>query len=449
MFIDNFDMLVGLSRWFREVLWPRMPDGVHFVVAARTAPDARWRSNAAWSASAVDLPLGPFDLDDTRSFLERRGIPEAMLESLYLFTSGHPLALAVAAEAVQRGADPRALPTHRGVIEALVETFTDRIPSARHRRALDAACLLSSFDEGLLGQLLQDADPSELYAWLSQLAFVTPLAAGLQVHRIVRESVLAQLRMRSPERIGQLAADCYKIHFDLLASTSSHAARVALTVRIMSLGQHNPALRPFYPPDQQTALELDIGAGADAHTAVVDIVRRHEGESAAHLADRWLGTDHALLGVVRNDLDEVVGFTLCLHLPARQIDDFLWDPAIEIVRDHLATRTDWTRDDRISIYRWLVARDGYQEVTPVIQRCHEVLNYDLHTMPKSVAYSFNVYGAPETWAVVNALANHQLLERTFQLGDRSFGVYAHSWREEPLEAWVHSIIAKLAAGGAT
>jgi len=334
VFIDNFDVLASLARWFRESLWPRMPDGVRFVLAARSAPDARWRVDGGWVEAGVEVALPPFDEAEARRFLRGRGIATDDIEPLVEFTAGHPLALAIAADAVERGADPRALPTHREVIDALTETFTDRTPSPLHRRALEAASLLSSFTQRLIGELVGVDAADDLYDWLSRVSFVRPAPSGLQMHQLVREAVLGQLRWRDPLRLGQLAAHCYELHFDLLARTSDEAERIAITVRIMSLGRHNPALRPYYA-DDEVELAIEPGGRPSDHLAVREMVRRFEGDEAATILARWLASGFAALTLVRDGLDVAAGFTLSLQVPASRVQGLDWDPAMAVIARHL------------------------------------------------------------------------------------------------------------------
>lgn len=446
IFIDNFDFLATVARWFRETLWPQMPDAIRFVLAARTAPDARWRVDGGWRSAGDELALPPFGEDETCRFLQERGIAGEDVGPLFAFTGGHPLALAIAADAVERGANPQALPTNREVIDALVETFTDRTPSAHHRRALETASLLSSCNERLLDELAGAEDPGALYDWLSTLSFVHRTRDGLQVHALVREAVLGQLRWKDPDRLRSLAAACYEHHFALLDRTTNERDRVAITVRIMSLGRHNPDLRPYYA-DDNVKLSLETAASANEHDALCEMVRRFEGESSASILDRWLRSGHATIGLVRDELEVPAGFTVSLKLPASSLHEMTWDPALRVIVRHLHGQDDWTNDDEIVIYRWLVSRDAYQDVGAVLQRCHEVLNHELHTMSQSVAYTFVVYGEPDVWAEVNDLAEHEPLSERFTLGRRHYGLYGHSWRRAPLDVWVKTIVAKLSRAG--
>lgn len=444
LIIDNFDLLVGLSSWFIDTFLPRLPDEVRIVLASRTAPRSRWTADPAWQALVADVPLGPFDDRESRQFLAARAISPADTEAILRFTKGIPLALAVAAAAVGRGADPAALPENRDVIDALVEAFTDRAPSPRHRCALEIASLLSSFNEALLAALLGGDDVVDLYTWLAGLPFVRHVAAGLQVHALVRDALLAHLRWRNAERLGELSARCYALHFQLLEQARDATERITLTNRIMSLGRHHPTLRSFYTYDDLPEITIELATPSDATPPLVDVIARHEGAASAAIFRRWVELRAGDLWIARDDDDIPAGIALVLSLPIAGLGELSWDPAIETIRRYLEA-AGASPQDHVVVYRYLVARDTYQAVSPVMQRCHEILNYDLHTLAPNVSYSFNVYGEPEVWGPVCAFAEFGRLDgHDFELGARRFAVFGHAWRAMPLHAWANAIARKLA-----
>jgi DNA-binding winged helix-turn-helix (wHTH) protein len=446
LIIDNFDLLVGLGPWFIDTFLPRVPESVFVVLASRTAPRPRWSADPAWQALVTDVLLGPLDDGEARHFLTARGISLTDTEAILRFTKGLPLALAVAAAAVERGAHPTEIPENRDVIDVLVEAFTDRAPSLRHRQALEVASLLSSFNEGLLAGLLDSDDALDLFTWLAALPFVRRVSAGLQVHALVRDALLTHLRWRNPERLGKLAARCYALHFQLLEDARDTVERITLTNRIMSLGRHHPTLRPFYTYDDLPEITIELSATRDVQ-ALADALARQEGVTSAGIFRRWLELELGELWLARDDEDIPAGIALVLSLPIARLAELSWDPAISSISRYLMSASDTLPDDRIAVYRYLVARDTYQDVSPVMQRCHEILNYDLHTLAPNVSYSFNVYGQPEVWAPVNAFAEFARLDGfDFELEGRQFGIFGHSWRAMPLHAWANAVARKLASG---
>jgi DNA-binding winged helix-turn-helix (wHTH) protein len=445
--IDNFDLLVGLGSWFLDTFVPRMPDQVRVVLASRTMPRPRWTADPAWQALVTDVLLGPFDDRESRHFLAARGISLADTDAILRFTKGIPLALAVAAAAVERGAHPSELPEHRDVIDVLVDAFSDRVPSIRHRHALEIASLLSSFNEALLAGLLDSEDVVDLYTWLSGLPFVRPVSAGLQVHALVRDALLAHLRWRNPERLGTLAARCYALHFPLLEQARDSVERITLTNRIMSLGRHHPALRPFYTYDDLPEVTIELASASDAAEPLVGVIARHEGDVSAAIFRRWLELRICDLWLARDGEDVPAGIALTMTLPVARLGELSWDPAIDAIRRYLEVTGGTQPEDHVALYRYLVARDTYQAVSPVMQRCHEILNYDLHTLAPNVSHSFHVYGETDIWEPVCAFAEFGRLDGfDFELEGRRFGIFGHSWRAMPLQAWANAIARKLASG---
>lgn len=446
LLIDNFDLLGDLGSWFIEALFPRLPEQLSIVLASRTAPRARWIADPAWHALVAEVRLLPFDERESREFLATRGVATAHVEAILRFSNGLPLALALAAAAVERGARPEELPRNRDIIDALVEIFTERAPSTRHRHALEVASLLSSFDEALLASMLESDDVLDLYTWLAGQAFVRQAATGLQVHALVRDAVLAHLRWRNPHRLGALAARCYTLHFKLLEEAPDASARIIVTNRIMSLGRHHPTLRPFYTYDDRPDLTVEL-SDAKPCSDLAQLVARHEGEPSAVVFRRWIDTAVGDLWIARDDREEPAGFALVLVLPVGRLDELAWDPAIVAIRAFLASRGQVAPSARIVVNRYLVGRDSYQAVSPVMQRLHEILNYDLHMLAPEVHSSFNVYGEPEIWAPANLFAQCERLDGfDFELGTRRFGIFGHCWQDIPLRAWANGIISKLVVG---
>ncbi len=446
LFIDNFDLLASLSSWFIESLFPRIPEQVSVVVASRSAPRARWVADPAWQELVEEVRLFPFDERESREFLSSRGMAATDIQAIQQFTEGLPLALALASAAVERGARPEDLPSNRDVVGALVEVFTDRAPSNRHRQALEVASLLSSFDEALLAAVLESDDVLDLYTWLAGLSFVRQAAVGLQVHALVRDALLAHLRWRNSLRLGALAARCYSLHFTLLDQLQDASARIAATNRLMSLGRHHPMLRPFYTYDELSDLAVEL-ASPTVRPALTAMLARHEGEASAEMLQRWADLGLGELWVARDDEERPAGFALVLTLPISQLDALAWDPAVAAIRRYLASIGHGSADEKVVVNRYLVARDTYQAVSPIMQRLHEILNYDLHMLETDVHASFNVYGEPEIWAPANVFAQCDRLRGfDFELGGRTFGIFGHCWRDAPLRAWADTIVRKLVAG---
>lgn len=440
LLVDGLESLHTLGNWFLDALLPRLPDSVLLVIASRAAPPRRWLSDPAWCGMALEVALAPLDDAASRLLLAGRGLTGERAEPVLAFAKGHPLALALGAAVVERGVDPREVPRNRDVIDALVDVFAAHAPSPEHRRALEAASLLTSIDENLLALLSASDRATDIYAWLGGLAFVRRTDSGLRVHELVRQALLDSLRWRNEEQFRRLAMRCYLVHLDLLESTSDRAARMALTKRIMSLGRHHPVLRPLYASEDASHPLLRLATQRNEREAAVGLVEHHEGaESAGHLR-RWLELGMGDLWLVDDGSQTPAGISLVLRLAVEELATFEWDPAVAMVRRYLGAKRSGT-SERIVLHRWLVARDEYQTPGAVMQRAHEIVNDEMHTLSSDLTHTFVVYGEPELWAGMMAVAHFEPVSvDRFAAGSHRCGVYVRSWIDVPFRDWIRRIV---------
>jgi hypothetical protein len=98
LLLETLEVLTGLSRFLQEELLPRLSTEVRMVVAGRHALGQIW-SRAPWHALIRPLPLNSLSANESRRYLERRGVtsPETA-EQVMRATGGFPLALSLAAD---------------------------------------------------------------------------------------------------------------------------------------------------------------------------------------------------------------------------------------------------------------------------------------------------------------------------------------------------------------
>ena len=454
VFIDSYDLLAGIDEWLHTELWPALPAQLRLVLATRAEPPARWRCDPAWSHAAAHIELAAFDEERAREFLERRQVDTRHFERAWRFTRGHPLALALVVDALRRGRGSFDPSRRLGVIDALVAWLVDRLPSRRHLYALQAACLMGRVSQRSLAALI-DADPdvSEYYEWLSGLSFVEPLAPGVRVHDLVRESVLAQLSARDSDRLAALLGRGAQRALDELAQATDDASMRQAVALFMSLGRYHPALPSFYHQEAE-ALRVEL-AHARCSSFAEDVVGKHEGPESARIVRRWIPAPQATSWVVRDANAIAVGFVLLLQLDIAERAQADWDPVVAAIFRYLEDNALAQPGDKILVHRYLLAQEDYQAPSAAMQCCHEVVGGNhFHYLAASpeLVHSFIVYGDPDLWQAVQEFYDFARGERAYdvQLGERQVAFYYHSFRDQPFNAWLRSqVLDRLASRAET
>jgi hypothetical protein len=138
LLVDTYETLAPLDVWLREELLPELPSRHLVVLAGRDPPATGWRADAGWRDLARVVPLRNLRPEESRAYLDARGVPAARHPAVLSFTHGHPLALSLVADVAATGGDPTAFdPEQRpDVVRALLERFVQDLPGPRHRQAL-------------------------------------------------------------------------------------------------------------------------------------------------------------------------------------------------------------------------------------------------------------------------------------------------------------------------
>ena len=148
------------------------------------------------------VPLRPMQPDDARALLERRGMddPGAIAE-IVRWADGLPLALGIAADAMQAGAplDLGRLDADAALAEALMLRLAGAELDGADREVLAVAAIARAVDARLLAAVLPGLDADHAEAWLRSRSFAEPLGVRLTLHERVRKAVRGALLARDPE----------------------------------------------------------------------------------------------------------------------------------------------------------------------------------------------------------------------------------------------------------
>jgi len=468
LFVDTFEAWTPLYEWIRTELIPRLPASLLVVLSGRTPPPASWRSDLGLEPLLNVLALRNLPRRLGAAYLDRRGVDHAVRDRILTFSHGHPLALSLAADAAMQGDaesfDPIESPD---LVGTLVRRFLERVPTTRHRRAVEACSLVRVCTEPLLTALLEsvrdDDEPAgvsqdgrgmpligahDLFSWLRSLSFIETSPEGIFPHDIVRSAVTADLRWRDADTFDELQQRARSFYLDALddATTAptvrddgSGTAQGILTDYLF-LFRQNPIVRPFFQRlrDEWNAGTPPVRDGADAsdREPLRAMVTRHEGEASAECFAYWWDHDAAEVHVFRDGEPEPAGFLMQIDLSAVTDDDREVDPAVEAACRFLENEAPLREGETAAHFRFWMARDAYQDISPV-QSLISAYRVRYYLSTPGLAYTFIPVAEADRWELLFAYGDMQRVpEADFTVGDADVATFGHDWRVVPPQAWL-------------
>lgn len=435
--IDAFEELAPLHGWLADRFLPQLAESCLLVLAGRDPPPPCLASARGGLVRTVSLRnLLP---EESRRLLRARGVARGRHDAALEFTHGHPLTLSLAADVLaEEEADPAFTPENQpdqpDAIRVLIDRFLDQLPGHRHRTALEATAHIRVLTEDVLARTLATDDARDLFEWLGGLSFMEQGADGLVAHELARELVDDGLRRRDPDghrAVRRRARD--HIVQRLVESEGLDKERAFLD--LLDLHRDSAALRPLHR-GTATGLRGEPAAPGD-RDAILDLVRRHDGEAEARIAETWLERQPHAFTVFRGAEPALVGFVALLLLDEESAKRGEDDPAIAAAADFIA-RHGPLRPGEQFLHARFVASDQRDRAAELDLMARAAIMRCLAT-PRLA------------WAFV-ALADHDGSEPAlslldfprcppadFEVGGRPTGVFAHDWRVEPPLAWLESL----------
>ena len=204
------------------------------------------------------------------------------------------------------------------------------------------------------------------------------------------------------------------------------------------LHRDNPAVAPFFAWQASGGLLADAMRDDDV-PSLLAMVEKHEGSASAQLAAHWLETQ-SRGGVVIRDYDgQVAGFVAMANLQQVLEDESATGsrgPAVRAAWNYLQRHAPLRPGESATLFRYWMARDTYQAVSPVQSLIFVIAVRHYLTTP-SLAFTFFPCDDPDFWSAVFAYADlTRLPEADFQVGGRKYGMYGHDWRQVPPLAWL-------------
>lgn len=440
LLIDTVETIAALDGWLRERFLPGLPDHVLVVLAGRDLPAQAWRADPGWRALVRVVSLRNFDAEASRAFLRRRAIAEDQHEGVLAFTHGHPLATSLVADLLEQqpglAFQPQEAPD---IIKTLLERFVQKVPGPAHRVALEACALVRFVTEPLLQALLAASSVHDVFVWLRSLSFVEAGVRGLFLHDLGREVLAADLRWRNPEWHAELHRRARHFYTAGLKHDQGRFDRAILSDYTFLFRDH-PLVKPFFARLRSQwagsdPILLDAAQASDG-PVLAEMAARHEGEASARLALHWFDRQPQGALVYRDQAGAPLGFMITVTLDEATVEDRAADPAAQQAWAYLQTHTPLRPGEHATMFRFWMARDTYQEVSPV-QSLIFLSHIRHYLSTPGLAFTFLPCRKPAYWGLVFRYAvMERLHEVDFDVDGQRYAVFGHDWRAVPPMAWL-------------
>ena len=438
LLLDTFEAAAGLADWLRAEFVPSLPAGALVVVAGRSGPSDGWRREPGWRDLLRVVSLRNLGPDDTRALLRGAGVPDDLHERVLALTHGHPLALSLLVDVLsQRGAeDPGGISLEAvpDVVGSLVASFLAGVPSARHRRALEIAAHARVTDAGLLRAILGEREGEERFAWLRGLSFVEAGPDGIYPHDLARDVIDADLRWRDRAAYAEVHAQVRAVVVERLQGRAGRERQQALA-DLMFLHRGNPAARAFWDWESLGQVYADALRPGDGD-AITRMVERHEGPASAAIASHWLERRPEAFAVFRGGGSAPLGFLSQLSLHETRDQDRARDPGAQAVWAHAQRHSPPRLDDEVIVGRFFADQDAYQAPSRSLNVVTMLTSQVWLSRPR-LAWYYLVVADPDAFAPLMAYIRFERAPSAdFDVGGRTFAVYARDWRREDGATWL-------------
>ncbi|GIM91171.1 AAA family ATPase [Paractinoplanes toevensis] len=439
LLVDGYEHLGPLDGWLRHTFLPGLGATDLVVLAGREPPQPPWRTDPGWRRLAGILHLDALDPDDSADLLARAGVPPGLREGLVELGRGHPLAMALLADAATAGTVPRTLADVPDLITALLECLVREPPTEAHALGLATCAKAWLTTEDLLRDTVGPAAP-EVWTWLCRRPFVMAGDRGLRPHELARDVLDASFERRTPESYRDLHR---VVHDHVVAGIRAAAGpdRPMHAQHLLYLHRRSPLSAMFFSLRARGPVALVPGTPAD-HPAVLAAVERCQGPAQAGLARDWLAEQPAGLSVIRGD-DGLRAFVHYLQLPggiALQERDEVTRAALR----HVERAGPLRPGESIDLARFLSGvKDEESGPYAVLAGATSSI---LEWIGRQSAWSFVVTTEPAFWA---PMFDYLAFATCFEIdvaGVRHVG-FGMDWRRLPVDVWLDLMNEREHSGG--
>ncbi|MBN8663626.1 MAG: AAA family ATPase [Chitinophagales bacterium] len=435
LFIDTYELLNPIDDWLRDEFLPKMPDNILTVLSGRNAPDKNWTLDNGWQQLMKVIQVRNFSPNESRSYLKKRSVPLATIDSILEFTHGHPLALSVVADMYdqhpERPFNPAESPD---VIKTLLENFVQKVPGPAHRTALEICAMIKFTSESLLKEVMEIEDASELFKWLQDLSFIEKNRFGLYPHDLAREAIVTDLMWRNPEWNKTLHKRIRKFYIDRL-NNSNEVQQRELLYQLAYLHRHHSSVRPFLEWQEGASNWIEPLKEEDI-PQLVQIVKQNEGKQSSLNFSYWVRHPASFTWVFRNATTKCSGFILRVNVNELDKNEQIQDKAISQIINYVTHNLTLRKGEVCTVFRFWMSVDSYQQVSRLQSSIFLTIVQFYLTTP-SLAVHFLGCAKPKFWEkMLNYADLHYVPELSIQNEKDEFGFYMHDWRQTPPAAWL-------------
>ena len=429
---DTYERLSPLDDWVRTRLLPRLPATALTVVAGRTPPDSAWRTDPAWRELLRVVSLRNLSPEVSRQYLQACGVDPDRQEQLVELAHGHPLGLSLLADVVVRGGEAAADPLTPDLVGTLLQRFVEIVPSGLHRRALEVCAPARVTTEALLREVLGLEDAHELFTWLRELSFVESGPEGVFPHDLARDALEADLRWRDPEGYRRVFRGV-RGHINGRLQTSRGQEQQRAIADAKYLFRRLPGVGS--PVDWEAwGQQYPEPARPGDREPLLDLVLTWEGEASAAIAARWWERQPEGFFVVRGQDGVIGGFLALLDLTRASTQDIEADPGARAAWDYAMRHAAPRPTEMVTQSRFIVDREAYQGPSATLNAT-PILTLQRYLGTPNLAWDFLALAEPERWDAYFAAADlPRAAGADFWVGGRRYGLFAHDFRQIPVDA---------------
>ncbi len=435
--LDTYETLIPLDDWIREEFLTRLPENTLMVITGRQAPSAAWRADSGWHSLMRIISLRNLAAEDSTDYLLKRAVPADQHKAVLGFTHGHPLALSLVADVFAQRPDVQFQPENvPDVVQTLLAQFAQKVPGPAHRAALEACSMVRLMTVPLLAEMLAlptTEEANEFFAWLHGLSFIESGSEGLFPHDLAREALATDVHWRNPEWYAELHNRARHYYFTQVQQTSG-SLQQRLLLDYIYLHRDNPFIKPYFEWKTGGNIITDTMKPQDVGILKA-MVAELEGSESAKLASYWLSRQPENVVVMRDAKLKAIGFFMMLALHQTSSNDYEIDPAVKSTMSFLREQAPLRSSENATLFRFWMARDGYQDVSPVQSLIF--VNMVRHYLSPGLAYSFLPVADPDFWMPAFTYVDlERIIQADFTIGEKTYGVYGHDWRVQPPIAWL-------------
>jgi hypothetical protein len=430
--LDTYERLAPLDDWVRTRLLPRLPATALTVVAGRMPPGSAWRADPAWRELLRVVSLRNLSPEESRQYLHACGVDRARHDQLVELAHGHPLGLSLLADVVVRGGEAATDPLTPDLVGTLLRRFVEIVPSGLHRRALEVCALARVTTEALLREVLGLEDAHEPFTWLRELSFVEAGPEGVFPHDLARDTLEADLRWRDPEDYRRVFRGV-RAYVNGRLQTSRGQEQQHAIADAKYLFRRLPGVGSPLDWDAWGQQYPEPARPGDREP-ILDLVRAWEGLESAAIAARWWERQPEGFFVVRGQDGAVGGFLALLELTRASTQDIEADPGARAAWEYATRHAPPRPTEMVTQSRFIIDREAYQGPSATLNAA-PILTMQRYLGTPNLAWDFLALAEPERWDAYFAAADQpRAAGADFWVGGRRYGLFAHDFRQVPVDA---------------